>query len=77
MYSTFKFKSSGCTTCTNQTLKSLGKLRGIFGAEIDRISGEILVNHTDEVSREEIAKSLSELGYFEEKNNDSNCELNT
>ncbi|MEI6752831.1 MAG: hypothetical protein WCK78_06660 [Paludibacter sp.] len=52
-------------SCTNVTLISLGTLRGVFGAEIDRINGEVLVNHTDEVSREEISSMLESLGYNE------------
>lgn len=51
--------------CTNQTLKQLGTLHGVFGAEIDRISGKVLVSHTDEVTRQEIKQKLEELGYFE------------
>ncbi|MFT3754236.1 MAG: hypothetical protein QM800_15630 [Paludibacter sp.] len=65
MYSTFLISKSECMTCTNKTLKSLGTLRGIFGAEIDQIVGKVVVSHTDEVSREEIAKMLAELGYPE------------
>jgi len=52
-------------SCSNVTLKSLGTLRGVFGAEIDRINGEVLVNHTDEVSRQEISAMLDSLGYKE------------
>lgn len=65
MYSTFLISKSECMTCTNKTLKSLGTLRGIFGAEIDQIDGKVVVSHTDEVSREEIAKMLAALGYPE------------
>ena len=53
-------------TCTNRTLKELGFLQGIFGAEIDRISGNVLVNHTDEATREQIKQKLEELGYIED-----------
>jgi len=55
-------------TCTNKTLKSLGTLRGVFGAEIDQIEGKVLVSHTDEVSRKEIAEMLLSLGYPELEN---------
>jgi len=65
MYSTFKISETDCMSCTNVTLKNLGTLRGVFGAEIDRISGDILVNHTDEVCREEISSMLESLGYKE------------
>lgn len=52
-------------TCNNEVLKTLGTLRGVFGAEMDRIDGIITVNHTDEVSRDEIAKTLDDLGWME------------
>ena len=55
-------------TCTNKTLKSLGTLQGVFGAEIDQIEGKVLVSHTDEISRKEIAEMLLSLGYSELKN---------
>jgi len=63
MYSTFIVSKSDCMTCTNKTLKSLGMLRGVFGAEIDQIEGKVLVSHTDEISRREIAEMLLSLGY--------------
>ena len=65
MYSTFKISETDCMSCTNVTLKNLGTLRGVFGAEIDRIDGQVVVNHTDEVSREEISSMLQSLGYKE------------
>ena len=68
MYSTFIISKSDCMTCTNKTLKSLGTLRGVFGAEIDQIEGKVLISHTDEVSRKEIAEMLLSLGYPELEN---------
>ena len=65
MYSTFYVSKSQCMTCNNEVLKTLGTLRGVFGAEMDRIDGRIVVNHTDEVSREEIASTLDSLGWKE------------
>lgn len=52
-------------TCNNQALKELGKLQGVFGAEIDRTDGHITVSHTDEVTREKIAEVLVTLGFSE------------
>jgi hypothetical protein len=52
-------------TCNNEVLKQLGTLRGVFGAEMDRIDGHIVVNHTDEISRAEIGQKLDELGWKE------------
>lgn len=65
MYSTFYVTKNGCMTCNNEVLKTLGTLQGVFGAEIDRIDGRIVVNHTDEISREEIAFTLNSLGWKE------------
>jgi copper chaperone CopZ len=63
MYSTFQISEAECASCTNKTLKNLGTLQGVFGAEIDRIGGKIEVSHTDEISREEIAEALNKEGY--------------
>lgn len=65
MYSTFFVSQSQCMTCNNEVLKTLGKLQGVFGAEMDRIDGKIIVNHTDEVSRKEISDTLNLLGWKE------------
>lgn len=71
MYSTFYIAKSECMTCNNQVLKSLGALQGIFGAEIETIDGKITVNHTDEITRDEIEEKLKELGWFPVENTDS------
>ena len=65
MYSTFIISKTACMSCTNKTLKNLGTLRGVFGAEIDSIDGKVVVSHTDEVSRTEIAQLLESMGYKE------------
>jgi copper chaperone CopZ len=65
MYSTFYVSKSQCMTCDNVVLKTLGTLRGVFGAEMDRIDGRIVVNHTDEVTRAKLAQTLDELGWKE------------
>ncbi len=65
MYSTFLVSKSQCMTCNNEVLKQLGSLRGVFAADMDRIGGSITVNHTDEVSREELRMKLDSLGWNE------------
>jgi len=65
MISTFLVSKTDCMTCNNQVLKSLGTLQGVFGAEMDRIDGNIVVSHTDEITREEIGKTLASLGFHE------------
>jgi hypothetical protein len=76
MYSTFLVSKTACMVCNNQLLKSLGSLQGIFGVEMDRINGHIVVSHTDEVSRQEIAGLLTSMGFpereQEEPGNDNN-----
>jgi copper chaperone CopZ len=69
MDSTFLVSTSECMTCNNQVLKTLGTLQGIFGAEMDRMGGRIVVSHTDEVSRNEISEMLGKLGFPERENN--------
>ena len=77
MYSTFLISKSDCMTCTNKTLKSLGTLRGVFGAEIDQIDGKVVVSHTDEITRKGIADMLLSLGYPEAENeSEQNKEIN-
>ena len=65
MTSTFLVSKTECMTCNNQVLKTLGTLQGVFGAEMDRIEGRIVVSHTDEVRRGEIADMLGKLGFPE------------
>ena len=62
MNSKFNISTTECFTCNNELLKTLGTLRGVFGAEIDRIDGTIHVNHTDEVSTDEISATFAKLG---------------
>ncbi len=72
MYSTFDVNGDGCLVCNNQVLARIGKLQGVFGAEIDYLNGRVVVSHTDEVTREEIYRTLKDLGFYEIK---TNCEL--
>jgi len=67
MDSTFIVSDTDCRTCNNQILKSLGTLQGVFGAEMDRIDGSIVVSHTDEITREQIGRILMSLGFNEIK----------
>lgn len=70
MYSTFYVSKNQCMTCNNEVLKTLGSLQGVFGAELDRIDGKIVVNHTEEVNRESIAQTLDSLGWKEISQNE-------
>lgn len=77
MYSTFFVSKSECMACNNQVLKQLGTLRGVFGAEMNRIEGEITVSHTDEVSREQIWEVLISQGMPERKDDRLEQEIET
>lgn len=68
MYSTFYVSKSQCMSCNNEVLKQLGTLQGVFGAEMDRIDGKIVVHHTDEITRTVIGQKLDELGWKELEN---------
>ncbi len=72
MYSTFDVNGDGCLVCNNQVLGTLGKLQGVFGAEVDYVNGRVVVSHTDEVTRDDISLVLNKLGFYETK---TNCEL--
>lgn len=74
MHSTFKIKKPEGAMCTNMTLRNLGTLQGIFGAEIDRSGGRIDVSHTDEIGRTQIVELLRRNGYDieEEPGDDDN-----
>jgi copper chaperone CopZ len=63
--------------CNNQVLKQLGTLRGVFGAEMNRIEGEIIVSHTDEVNREQIWEVLISQGMPERKDDSVEQEIET
>jgi copper chaperone CopZ len=72
MYSTFDVNGESCLICSSGVMSELGKLQGVFGADVDFINNRVVVNHTDEVSREDMAEKLRKLGFLETKDN---CEL--
>lgn len=65
MYSTFDVNGDGCLICNSGVMCELGKLQGVFGADVDFVNNRVVVNHTDEVTRGQIAEKLAELGFFE------------
>jgi hypothetical protein len=44
-------------------LNKLGKIQGVFGVELLRSQGQIVVSHTDEVDESSISSALSALGF--------------
>ena len=65
MKTTIKVINIKCGGCANSIHKSLATLTGVFGVNVDIESGAITVEHTDEVTRENIAAKLLSMGYPE------------
>ena len=63
MKTTIKLKSTNRGCCINVTHKEIGELTGIFGISIDTTNNTVTVDHTDEVTKEEIVIKLREIGY--------------
>lgn len=72
MYSTFDVDGSGCLACNNQVLGELGKIQGVYDADVDFVNQRVTVSHTDEVTREDILQVLGKMGLNDTK---INCEL--
>lgn len=62
MNSTFQINSDTCLMCNNQLMRKIGELQGVFGADVDYVNNVINVQHTDEVTKEEIQTLLISLG---------------
>lgn len=65
MKTALKIKNTNCGSCANSIHKSLGELNGVFGVNINMITGEIVIDHTNEITREMIIEKLKELDYPE------------
>jgi hypothetical protein len=63
MESKFLISNFQCNVCNNQLLSKLGKIQGVFGVELLRSQGQIVVSHTDEVDESSISGALSALGF--------------
>lgn len=66
MKTTIKVENLKCSSCANSIHKSLGLLVGVFGVNIDMVSGDVTIEHTDEVTYEQLVAKLLSLGYDEE-----------
>lgn len=51
--------------CAKTIEKALRKFIGVDGVAVDVHEGEIVISHTEEVSREKITEKLLSLGYSE------------
>ncbi len=65
MKATIKVDNIKCGGCANSIHKSLASVNGVFGADVDLEAGEITVDHTDEVTRVQLAAKLLSMGYPE------------
>lgn len=66
MKTTIKVVNIKCGGCANSIHRSLAALTGVFGVDVNLESGGITVDHTDEVTREQLAAKLLSMGYPEE-----------
>lgn len=65
MKTTIAVENIKCGGCMNSIHKSLASLTGVFAVSIDKESGKITIDHTDEVNREQLAAKLLSMGYPE------------
>lgn len=65
MKTTIQVENIRCGGCSNSIHKALAGLKGAFGVEVDIPGGKITVDHTDELTREDIARKLLAMGYPE------------
>lgn len=55
-----------CGGCANSIKKAFGSVEGISAVEVDVPSKKVTVNHSTQVSREEIVEVLDRAGYSAE-----------
>lgn len=59
-----------CSGCVNTITKTITSLIGVENVAVDLETNNVLVNHTEKVTRKQITKTLLQIGYPEatEKN---------
>lgn len=62
MKTTVEIESIACSACINSILKAVSRIRGVFGTQADTAGRAITIEHTDEVSRQEIEQVLRQAG---------------
>ena len=65
MKTSIQIENIKCGGCVNSIRRTLASLNGVFGVSIDIESGEVTIDHTDEVIREQLAAKLLSMGYPE------------
>lgn len=68
MKTTLEVQDVNACGCPNALHKALAGLQGIFGVAADSGRGTVTVEHTDEVTPEDIIQRLREAGYRTGKN---------
>lgn len=63
MKTTLRIKNCYECGCRNSVHKTLSRIRGIYGVRVDPDRREITIEHTDEISENELAARLEEMGY--------------
>ncbi len=66
MTSSFEIHSENCLMCDRQVMRKIAELQGVFGADVNYAKNVIHVQHTDEVTKEELQVLLNDLGLFNE-----------
>lgn len=51
-----------CCSCNNAILKEIGGLQGVFAANVDFVNELVTVEHTDEVTSQQLMELLISIG---------------
>ncbi|MBN1462649.1 MAG: methyltransferase domain-containing protein [Paludibacteraceae bacterium] len=52
-----------CTHCVSTINKELRKINGVYGIEADIANQRLVIDHTEDVSLQQVSSTLTELGY--------------
>ncbi|MDI6763188.1 MAG: copper ion binding protein [Thermodesulfobacteriota bacterium] len=63
MMTTLKVKGMNCQHCVMSVTKALNQLNGVQNVQVDLEKGEVRFENTKEVSKDEIAKAITDAGY--------------
>lgn len=63
MKTILKMREITCTGCARSMGKEVGIIPGVYGVNIDIVNKIISVEHTEEVSKEELVIHFEKLGY--------------
>lgn len=63
MRTIIKVSNVHCTGCSRTIGREIGVIPGVYGLNVDIANKTILVDHTEEVSEEELITILKRIGY--------------